>query len=761
MMGFKKFKLVAFMLASSLFLCSCTGGEVVPELKEPLGSTPSYRPLEKVDMGDTKIIIGTVAGTDYCHFYEKNVTIKDIKVSVGQYVNEGDVLVEADTDSIKDQIALLNADLSLLNDENAKNEKVFEQELKRLEIEKEETEYKKNMGFANEDLVKAAEKAIEVAKENHDYEQKMYEFQKRKTNESITDLNKIVNDGVIRAKASGVVTYVKDLRNSIVSGSYENIVIVTDDKDLFIAANMDTRSYQYTKFKVKFAFLNGKKVPISEYEYTDSEIAFAKAQNVFPVMRFKPDEDVELKFGDFVLLEFYSADKNECLAVGKDSYLTDDEGMFVYVRNEDGSVEKKHFEGGMTDEHYIEVVSGLEEGEMILYTHESTPPKLDGEYEVKLKTYTDLSDSKGVKFVEQSSYLYLSPDKGEVDTLYVHDLDEVKKGDPIMRITLDAERGNIVDIENRIKKENSDYDAYTKSHTKAMEDLNKKYYDALSDISHKGDSLEAIKKSLASETDQSKIMQLAQEKAMLEGDINGAAYTKQYAEIDMEIEKLEADFRKKQHDNTINSLNKKLATTKKENDGTGYKTIYAKYDGVISSMKVSEGEQVDLNTRLCDTAVYFDDLVKFGGASGPLPTGFDYKITIEEDEFNAHVIAGNIGRFAHVFTENGKVKSTPPVTDASAFYARVDGEDFYKMSSQFQVLGTFYESLRVENMLYVPGDYVFEEISFDKKTYYYVWVKNGDEYFKRYVETGTSQNLGKKNDPVIINGLHVGDILVK
>ncbi|MBO4775836.1 MAG: hypothetical protein J5515_04395, partial [Lachnospiraceae bacterium] len=516
-----------------------------------------------------------------------------------------------------------------------------------------------------------------------------------------------------------------------------------------------------TKFKVKFAFLNGKKVPISEYEYTDSEIAFAKAQNVFPVMRFKPDEDVELKFGDFVLLEFYSADKNECLAVGKDSYLTDDEGMFVYVRNEDGSVEKKHFEGGMTDEHYVEVVSGLEEGEMILYTHESTPPKLDGEYEVKLRTYTDLSDSKGVKFVEQSSYLYLSPDKGEVDTLYVHDLDEVKKGDPIMRITLDAERGNIVDIENRIKKENSDYDAYTKSHTKAMEDLNKKYYDALSDISHKGDSLEAIKKSLASETDQSKIMQLAQEKAMLEGDINGAAYTKQYAEIDMEIEKLEADFRKKQHDNTINSLNKKLATTKKENDGTGYKTIYAKYDGVISSMKVSEGEQVDLNTRLCDTAVYFDDLVKFGGASGSLPTGFDYKITIEEDEFNAHVIAGNIGRFAHVFTENGKVKSTPPVTDASAFYARVDGEDFYKMSSQFQVLGTFYESLRVENMLYVHGDYVFEEISFDKKTYYYVWVKNGDEYFKRYVETGTSQNLGKKNDPVIINGLHVGDILVK
>ena len=68
---------------------------------------------------------------------------------------------------------------------------------------------------------------------------------------------------------------------------------------------------------------------------------------------------------------------------------------------------------------------------------------------------------------------------------------------------------------------------------------------------------------------------------------------------------------------------------------------------------------------------------------------------------------------------------------------------------------------KIDNVLAVPGDYVFEETSFDKKKYNYVWIKNGDEVYKKYVTVGTDQNLGNRNDPVIINGVKVGDILVK
>nr|MCR4930154.1 efflux RND transporter periplasmic adaptor subunit [Lachnospiraceae bacterium] len=224
MMKFKKCKLFAVLLASTLFICACTAKENIPELQEPVGSAPSYRPLEKIDMGEAKIILGTVSGTDYCHYFEKsNVAIKEIKVYVGQYVEKGDILAEADTDATKEMVSSLNSQLSLLNEQNALDEKVHELTMKRLEIEKEEAEYNKNLGIGSETLVTLAQNNIDKENENFEYNRKLYEFNKRKLNESITDYNKIVNDGVIKAKSSGIVTYVKDLKNGTTAASYENI----------------------------------------------------------------------------------------------------------------------------------------------------------------------------------------------------------------------------------------------------------------------------------------------------------------------------------------------------------------------------------------------------------------------------------------------------------------------------------------------------------------------------------------------------------
>ena len=72
-----------------------------------------------------------------------------------------------------------------------------------------------------------------------------------------------------------------------------------------------------------------------------------------------------------------------------------------------------------------------------------------------------------------------------------------------------------------------------------------------------------------------------------------------------------------------------------------------------------------------------------------------------------------------------------------------------------------YYKLSLDNMLTVPGNFVFKEVSFDKKEYYYVWILNGDSVYKRYVQTGLDQRLGSLDKPVIINGLHEGDVLVK
>ena len=364
----------------------------------------------------------------------------------------------------------------------------------------------------------------------------MYEFQKRKINESITDLNKIVNDGVIKAKKNGYVTYKKDLKSGNTASAYENLVTITDPDDLFIVSTGDTRSYNYSKYPVKFAFIEGKKVPITEYSYTDSEAVFAKAQNMYPIQRFKTEEEVDIKMGDYILMEFYSTDKNDCLVVGKDSVNTDDTGSFVYVRSDDGSLEKKYFEMGAADEHNYEVVSGLEEGEMVLYTQEATLPKMDGQYEVKLKTFAQSETAKGIKYVEESTHSYFSTDEGEVDEIYVTELQEVKKGDPILRIVIDSEKGKLVGIENMIKSENRDYDNFVKDSEKKYEDLNKTISDSANESKVSVARLEEIKKALADpNTSASDMLDLSKEKAKLEMETNGRAYDIKYAEMDLKV----------------------------------------------------------------------------------------------------------------------------------------------------------------------------------------------------------------------------------
>ena len=758
----KKIKTLALALSAVIVLASCTSNREVPTLLEPVGAEPTFRPVEKANMGQAKIIIGNVMGQEYCHFYEKMIEIKDIYVSVGDYVNEGDILVEANLDSVREQIAGLNSDLSVLNASHEADEKKYEIELERLMLQKEEAEYNKNLGFVNEDYVKSFDKTIETFNENHTYNIEMYEFQKRKINESITDYNKIVNDGIIKAKKSGYVTYKKDLKTGNTATAYENLVTITDPDDLYIVSNGDTRSYNYSKYPVKFAFIEGRKVPITEYAYSDSETVFAKAQNMYPIQRFKTEEEVDIKMGDYILLEFYSTDKNDVLVVGKDSVNTDDTGSFVYVRADDGSLEKKYFEMGAADEHNYEVLGGLEEGEMVLYTQEATLPKMDGQYEVKLKTFAQSETAKGIKYVEESTHSYFSTDEGEVDEIYVTELQEVKKGDPILRIMIDSEKGVLVGIENMIKSENRDYDNFVKDAEKEYEDLNKTISDSASESKQSVARLEEIKKALADpNTSAADMLDLAKEKAELEVDTNKKAYKIKYAEMDLKVLEINKDIRKKQHDNTIASLNRQYANAKKNNDGTGYKTIYAEYDGKITSIPVARLDKVNVGKKLAESSYYFDNIVKFGGSHDPEPVGYNYTITIKDDTFDAEVIAGNNNTFAHVFTENGKVYCTPPAMDLNTFYVRVDDEDFFSYDSQFMTVEVSYDKMRLDNMLTIPGNYLFTETSFDKKEYNYVWVLNGDEVYKRYVQTGMDQRLGSMDKPVIINGLYEGDILVK
>ena len=258
---------------------------------------------------------------------------------------------------------------------------------------------------------------------------------------------------------------------------------------------------------------------------------------------------------------------------------------------------------------------------------------------------------------------------------------------------------------------------------------------------------------------------LALSKEQTERALTETIYKSLYNDLDLQILELEKQSEEYAHNSRISSLKTQYAQAEENNNGTGYKIIYAEYDGIVSGFPVDERTKVDVGKKLLETVTYFDDVIRVG-AQGSVTekTGYSYTITVKDDTYKADVICGNQYMLPHIFTEDGKVYGTTTKIDASNFYIRPEA-DFLKLSSQFLTLEASMDSLRLENMLIVPGEYVFKEKSFDDEIYHYVWVKDGDLVYKQYVITGLEDRIGEKigdeNKTIILSGLSVGDTIVK
>ena len=71
------------------------------------------------------------------------------------------------------------------------------------------------------------------------------------------------------------------------------------------------------------------------------------------------------------------------------------------------------------------------------------------------------------------------------------------------------------------------------------------------------------------------------DKAILEDMINRENYTVKFNELYLEELEIERQREQKEHESAIALLKKHLTEAKKEDDGSGYETVYAVMDGTI------------------------------------------------------------------------------------------------------------------------------------------------------------------------------------
>ncbi len=171
------------------------------------------------------------------------------------------------------------------------------------------------------------------------------------------------------AKADSTVTFVKELEEGERSISGQIIVITNSNEGYYLNA--------FTKYWQKFKKGDQVVIRIHGREYT-ATIVMAEDLGLDPSVRPEDsqeesevyfhiaDQEAYLQSGDSGEFSLLVEEKQDVLYIPKGAVTLVNDKKIVYVEDKDGIRSVKYIETGLETDRYVEVTSGLEEGDSII-----------------------------------------------------------------------------------------------------------------------------------------------------------------------------------------------------------------------------------------------------------------------------------------------------------------------------------------------------------------------------------------------------------
>ena len=385
--------LTAGLVLAMLFTTGCGQKTVeAPELLEPISQAGAYRPVSKRVVGQIKTMFSEVVPADYPVYPTKTISIADVSVGIGDYVEAGTVVATAVESASSDQIESLEAEIASLGRQRTKLTNVSNSTVTKLGFEKSIEEF-----IGNSSGVILKEREISTEEENLRYQLAVIDTDISTKRDEVSDLENDLDNQTFTAPYSGYVTFIKDFSVGNVVQPYENIIVISDYSELYLEVkDVTIDKYLYSKFESKWTMINGQKVDIVERNYSNSEISYARSVQRNPYMSFELTKG-QLTLGTNQILYFLEGDNTEKLAVGNDSIIYENNEKYVLVKGSGEGDEKRRIETGVTDGSYTEVLSGLEEGELVYYKNSMSMPSKYEAFDVELSNYTEKLSTETVK----------------------------------------------------------------------------------------------------------------------------------------------------------------------------------------------------------------------------------------------------------------------------------------------------------------------------------------------------------------------------
>ena len=566
----------------------------IPKLEEPVALNEAYRPVEYAAIGSVQVLMATAVPRDYCNYYSANVNISQIYVEPGDTVNPGDELAVCDVDEAKKQLQECKAALAHENETYEISAQISDTQIRLWESQaagQDNNEPDQSDGTAddtheadadtnideyaavtgefsteqtekNESTDEDYNTQIAMEQENQRYDKQLHEYRVQKINEQMASYQQIVDDGMLKAAHSGLVTYTKKLTEGRSAAAYENIVIVSDTDDLVLDIK-DTaiNEYKYSDYDNKYVIVDGEKYDVTESQYTSEVLVLSKINNRYPDVCVESREKPFLTAGQMYPVYFEKTKADHTLVVGKDSIYKDGDTRYVYVKNDEGGREKRIITTGESDENYTQVTEGLKEGELVYYNSTDQVPTKYSKYTVTRSDFdianygVQYSRSDAGTITETCDY------EGQIVSVNVKQDDMIEKGMLLYVVDTGEGKAAITEAKNAIDSENESYAQKIADYDKQIKDLSE------GGSSAEENNRQDEKPDTADDEQQLKLnLQLLD----LQKKLAGADHTYQLSRLQSAYDSISAG-----------------------NDGKGNISVYAKNDGKVSKVSVKAGDNVE------------------------------------------------------------------------------------------------------------------------------------------------------------------------
>ena len=513
----------------------------IPELEEPVALNEAYRPVEYAAIGSVQVLMATAVPRDYCNYYSANVNISQIYVEPGDTVNAGEVLAVCDVDEAKKQL------------QECKDALAHENETYEISAQISDTQIKM---WENQAAQQDNNKQIATEQENQRYDKQLHEYRVQKIDEQIALYQQLVDDGMLKAAHSGLVTYTKKLTEGRSAAAYENIVIVSDTDDLVLDIK-DTaiNEYKYSDYDKKYVIVDGEKYDVTESQYTSEVLVLSKINNRYPDVCVESREKPSLTAGQMYPVYFEKTKANQALVVGKDSIYKDGDTRYVYVKNNEGGREKRIITTGESDENYTQVTEGLKEGELVYYNSTDQVPTKYSKYTVTRSDFdianygVQYSRSDAGTITETCDY------EGQIVSVNVKQDDTVEKGMLLYVVDTGEGKAAITEAKNAIDSENESYAQKIADYDKQVKDLS--------------------------------------EENNRQDEKPDTAYDEQQVKLNLQLLDLQKKLAGADHTYQLSRLQSEYDSISAGNDGKGNISVYAKNDGKVSKVSVKAGDNVE------------------------------------------------------------------------------------------------------------------------------------------------------------------------